>query len=494
MSRRMLAAASLTWTIGAWLRVHGLQAMEFKADERTSLELAIQFIEAHPWSSAAPWPSHGMLSSNGVGNAPLMTWIVAPLWAVTHHPVGVAGLIAVINALCLIPLWLWALRKMDEHRALLTLAIASVSPFAVLFSRKIWPVDLLLPGLLAVLWSIEWLRDGRVWRAVALAGVGVLLISQLHQSGLITVPLLIFALAIQWIVDVRRGVVTRFSRPSIAEIVAVALAIGANLFLWWTYLPYLLTVPAEVYANRPRAPSFEPQLLLNVMWEIVPREVVVPFFDDRYVFRADPIRWVLYYASLALGAPLAVYGLWRWLRAPLALPVVGVWWWLIIAVFTFARIPSHHYYVLAVMPLPILLAAGAFDGRLGLPVMRGLLAWRWLYVVGLAALTLITGAWLINRGGSRSDYGVSFEIQEHQARALLARDRGEPRALDRSHGEVTEISDAQTCHPVSKEVVWIAGWIEGRTRLNRFSRFAVCDGWVESGDGILYRWTIRAAP
>src|SRR4029453_16573102 len=203
MRTRTLAAASLLLVIGAWLRLHGLQAMEFKADERESLELAIQFINNHPWSSAAPWPSHGLISSNGVGNAPLFTWIVAAFWTLTHHPVGVTALIAVINTLCLVPLWLWAQRRMDEHRALLTLAIAAVSPFAVLFSRKIWPVDLLLPGLLALLWSIEWLREGRVWLAAALAGFGILLITQLHQSGVITAPLLLVAFVMQSRLDRR---------------------------------------------------------------------------------------------------------------------------------------------------------------------------------------------------------------------------------------------------------------------------------------------------
>ena len=45
-----------------------------------------------------------------------------------------------------------------------------------------------------------------------------------------------------------------------------------------------------------------------------------------------------YYGSIALGAPLLVYGVWRWLRAPLSLPVVGVWWWSIIVVFMLARL------------------------------------------------------------------------------------------------------------------------------------------------------------
>lgn len=494
MRTRRVAAASLLWFAGALLRLHNLPAMEFKADERISLELAIRFLDDQPWRSSAAWPSHGLISSNGVGNAPLFTWIVAAFWAVTHHPVGVTALIGITNALCLIPLWFWARRRMDEPRALLTLALTSVSPFAVLFSRKIWPVDLLFPGLIAVLWSIEWLREGRVWRAAALGGFGILLITQLHQSGLITAPLLLVAFALQRAFDARRGETRRIPRPTRPELAAVAIVVIANVFLWWTYLPYLITVPAQVYADRPTVDSFEPQLFLRMLWQIVPRDVLEPFLEERALFRADPFRWAIYYGSLALGAPLAVYGLWRWLRAPLSVPVVGVWWWLVIAAFTLARIPSHPYYVLALMPLPVVLAAGAFDGSMPASLARALSAWRWLYVVMLLALTVAISSWLSDRGGSSGDFGVTFSVQRAQAGTLLSRLRGERPLPSREHGEI-DMNEAlaPSCRPVSEELEWIAGWLEGGSR-PALDRFQVCGTWTSDGDEPRYRWAIRDAP
>jgi Dolichyl-phosphate-mannose-protein mannosyltransferase len=497
MRTRTLAAASLLVVVGAWLRLHNLQAMEFKGDERQSLEMAIQFLNDHPWSSTAPWPSHGLISSNGVGNAPLFTWMVAAFWALTPHPVGVTALIALVNVLCLVPLWFWARRRMDEQRALLTLALAAVSPFAVLFSRKIWPVDVLLPGLLAVLWSIEWLREGRFWRGVALAGFGILLISQLHQSGLITAPLLLVAFLIQRAFDRRRHFVGPIPQPSPGELAAVATVVVANVFYWWTYVPYLLTVPAEVYANRPRIDSFdpfEPQLFAKVIWQIVPRDALEPFNEERVLFRGDPIRWAPYYGSLVFGAPLAVYGVWRWLRAPARLPVVGIWWCLIIVAFALARIPTHAHYVLALMPLPLILAAGAFDGPLPAPLARAVSAWRWLYVVTLLALTVAAGGWLAARGGSSGDYGVTFEIKEAQARAVLSRLRNEPAVTNGERGEVS-MHEGLTpgCQALSPEVRWIAGWLEGRP-VPALERFQVCGTWESDGHEPRYRWAIREAP
>ena len=74
-------SAWITWgavglvMLGGLLRLYDLKAMEFKGDEQAALDLSIGFLE-QPWSSPHPWPTHGMLSSNGVANAPLFTWIV----------------------------------------------------------------------------------------------------------------------------------------------------------------------------------------------------------------------------------------------------------------------------------------------------------------------------------------------------------------------------------------------------------------------------------
>ena len=121
--------------------------------------------------------------------------------------------------------------------------------------------------------------------------------------------------------------------------------------------------------------------------------------------------------------------------------------------------------------------------------MRGLLAWRWLYTLTLLALTIVAGSWLANCGGSLDDFGVTFDIQDAQARALLSRARGEDRALNHDRREVplydTLIAD---CRPVSAEVKWIARWLDPSSP--GLERFEVCGSWNHLG----YRWAIRDAP
>ena len=117
----------------------------------------------------------------------------------------------------------------------------------------------------------------------------------------------------------------------------------------------------------------------------MPFDLFYFFAPHRDEFLTGALRSAFYYASVALGAPLYVYGLWRWLRSPLSLPVLGLWWAGVIAVFTLARIPAQPWYPLMLAPLPAVLAAGAFDGTLSLVawMRRVLFGWRVAYVAAM---------------------------------------------------------------------------------------------------------------
>jgi hypothetical protein len=486
-ARYWTAWAAATILLGAWLRLYDLGAMEFKGDEQEGLTLAMRLLNDHPWSSGLPFPTHGMVSSNaGVHNPPLYTWIMAALWAPTHDPVAVARLIALINVLCLYSLWRWARRRMDEPRALLTLALCAVSPFAVIFSRKIWPVDLLLPGVLAVLWGIEWMRGPRPWRGVVLLLLAALVAGQLHLSAPIALALLPVALVIQSVVDRRRGEPgLRFTRPSAVEAAALAIAIGLNLFFWIPYVSYFLALPPGTLDDRPRLDVVRPFLLRKVEAQVMPFDLFYFFAPHRDEFLKSAWRSAFYYASVALGAPLYVYGLWRWLRSPLSLPVLGLWWAGVIAVFTLARIPAQPWYPLMLAPLPAVLAAGAFDGSLRRPWMRrALFGWRVAYVAAMLGLTVVTGAWLTDRGGAAGDYGVAYRIKEDQARAVVER------LTSTTPNQLAENAPALVCNELPVEVNWIVNLIDP-SHSPIPPNLRLCDNWLEHNGRLTYQWTVR---
>jgi hypothetical protein len=272
------------------------------------------------------------------------------------------------------------------------------------------------------------------------------------------------------------------------------LVTAAFLFFWWPFLLHLASAPPDAINRRPLAESFRPQLLINLLSQVVPRHVPYAFYADYPRFIASLDRRLAYYLALTLGAPLAAYGLWRFVRAPQTIPVLGIWWWLVIAAFTLMRIPSHDFYVLALAPLPVLLAVGGFDGPLSADWQRALHAWRLAYIASLLVLTTITGLWLRDRGGSVGDYGITFEIRAAQSRSMLRLFRGDPLAPEVAFGEMRE-ADASgwACTPAPLELPWIAEHLYGQPGIAA-AAYRVCDAWVPRGGDTGYRWTIRSGP
>jgi len=392
----------------------------------------------------------------------------------------VARVIAIINVVSLYPLWRWARRRMDDVPALLTLGIAAVSPFAVILSRKIWNPDLMLSGVLLVLWGIEWLRGDQPWRGLACIVFGGLFVGQLNHSGTIAMLLLPVAIGVQHLLDRRRGVEFRMPRPSPVDVVWLALAVVVNLVFWLPYLTYWSSVPAATLASRPMVNVFSPELLKSIEAQIVPVDLLSFFTPDRQSFLSSPARAASFYAAVILGGPLLVYGLWRWLRSPLSQPVLGVWWWSIVAVFTLARIPSHPHYVATLAPIIAMLPAGAFDPRIRQPwIARALTAWRSAYVAALLALTITTGAWLVNRGGAAGDYGIAFYNRKAQAETIVSR---APGVEHRPAGFTCEISPA--------EVTWLVEWmVPGRTATMPLSY--ICAAWIDRDGDLVYQWVMK---
>jgi hypothetical protein len=466
--------------VGAALRLARLDAMEFKRDEQEWLTLAIRLLADRLWASPSTWPTYAIASSNGVAIPPLFTWILAAAWASTRDPVAVARVIAAINVVCLYPLWLWARRRLDDVPALLTLGIVAVSPFTVILSRKIWNPDLMLPGVLLVLWGIEWLRSGRPWRGLAVIVLGGLFVGQLNHSGTIAMLLLPIAIGVQRLHDRRRGSTFRFARPSRGDVAWLAIAVGLNVAFWLPYLTYLSGVSAATIAGRPTVAVFSPELLKGIEAQIVPVDLLSFFAPDRDAFLRGPARAASFYAAVVLGGPLLVYGLWRWLRSPLSQPVLGIWWWSIVAVFTLARIPSHSHYVATLAPIIAMLPAGAFDPRFRRPwIARALTAWRTAYVAALLALTVTTGAWLVHRGGAAGAYGVAFFHRKAQADTIVSRSPG----VDARPADFT-------CEMSPVQVTWLVEWmVPGRNATLPLSY--ICSAWVERDGDVIYEWVMK---
>jgi hypothetical protein len=236
-----------------------------------------------------------------------------------------------------------------------------------------------------------------------------------------------------------------------------------------------------------------PFLLQKVEWQIMPADLFYFFEPHREDFLRGWARPFFYYGSIALGAPLFVYGVWRWLRTAWSLPVLGVWWACVIVAFGLGRIPTHPFYTLILAPFPAVLAAGGFDAPLRWAwLARARDTWRVAYVGCVLGLAVATQVWLVGRGGAAGDYGIGYARREAQAKVLVSQTETNRSENFFRLGQLrpTDTGSALACVPIPDEVFWIAGRLrESQAEVNR--EWKICDAWVEEDGRLAYRWTLR---
>jgi hypothetical protein len=149
--------------------------MEYQLDEAQAVHFLKTAIHHHTLTPL------GLMSSLGVHNPPLFIYLLLPLSFVSTHPLFLAVTIAFLNSL-LIGFLYWLLRPHYPKGIVFSQAlILATSPWAIIFSRKIWAQDLIL--LFAV--PIFYLLHHKLKpKAIALLIAILVLNSQLHLSGL----------------------------------------------------------------------------------------------------------------------------------------------------------------------------------------------------------------------------------------------------------------------------------------------------------------------
>lgn len=133
----------------AIFRVINGNLIEFKGDEAINLFLASRPLFGHPF------PPGGTISSFGILNPPLLTYALFPLTFLSTDPKIVSLSIGFINALSIGFLFLLIHKYYGKSIALISTTLLAFSPWSILYSRKIWAQDLMLPFLIPWFFSIH---------------------------------------------------------------------------------------------------------------------------------------------------------------------------------------------------------------------------------------------------------------------------------------------------------------------------------------------------
>ena len=163
--------------IGSLLRLIWPTDMEWKTDEK------LVYAEAHQVVRTGVFPEVGIKSGGGIVNPGMSIGMFAAIAAFTDDPIAMVRVVQWVNVLSLLGFVVLARRKLvgaEREAWVAGLALAAVSPLAVLFSRKIWAQDL-LPAFVFVIVTAHMHRE-KGWAAF-IWGLAGALMGQVHMSG-----------------------------------------------------------------------------------------------------------------------------------------------------------------------------------------------------------------------------------------------------------------------------------------------------------------------
>jgi hypothetical protein len=199
--------------------------MEWKDDEKW------MYARAHEVAASREFPATGMASGGGPVNPGLSVAVFALIASFTSDPLSMNRVVQITNVaavLCFVWFGLRYVQEKDRTVWLWGMALASVSPLAVLFSRKIWAQDLLPMLSFAIVLSNAHRRHplgALMWGLTgALAG-------QIHMSAFFFAAGLVAA---SWIHDRHGGHRCRWSYWFAGSVLGSLTLIPWLLFLFET--------------------------------------------------------------------------------------------------------------------------------------------------------------------------------------------------------------------------------------------------------------------
>lgn len=177
----------LVFLLSLLFRVTNLDLIEFKADEGINLFLAARPIFGHGFVPG------GTVSSLGITNFPIVNYLLFVLLLISQDPKVISFFIALINSLAIVAFFIIVRRYYNQTIAFISASLIATAPWAILFSRKIWPQDFLFPLFIPFFLSIHKIiidKDSRHWFLYALSS---LILIQIHHSVFFFVlPLTLF--------------------------------------------------------------------------------------------------------------------------------------------------------------------------------------------------------------------------------------------------------------------------------------------------------------
>ena len=386
---RDLITLFLVLLIAVVLRFGDAQAVEFYHDE------AMVALLAQDMALGENFPLTGIISSVGLPNPPQSVYVMALPYLFSDDPLVATMYVAALNVIGVGLVWAIGHRYLGRNAGLVAGLVYALSPWAVLYSRKIWAQDFMTPFvLMAIALGLLGFIERRRWAQVLCLPV-LLWALQIHFAGWALLPLYAVLLWIGWR---HRTLERRALIVSVVISVLVMLPYIIGLTQTLSADPTRLSAALSTADSRAEAQT-ESLLTSNAL------ETALLFASGLGVERwiapqqqADllsnvpplPGLWLLVAGLTLLG------GFVIWIR-PRLRPIASLltaWMLLPVVVFSVTWTVFYPHYLIAALPVFALLTGVGVDGLID--GAQKLVGGRSRYI--RAALLVSVGAILLTQG------------------------------------------------------------------------------------------------
>lgn len=397
----------------AVFRVTNLGLVEFKTDEAVAMLLATKPFFGHAFTQAAT------ASSVGILNPPLFIYLLTPLVAISKDPSIVSGLIGCINVFAIGAFFLIVKKYYNSPVALIASLLLAFAPWPIIFSRKIWEQDFIIPLSIPLLYSLHQIlvdKNTKYWWMYTCFG---LLLLQIHQAIIFFLaPLTFFVLLkkpkLNW-----RYILLGAVLGIIPLIPYVMYEFNNNL----TDFKLMLTVNDKLHLRSKKVFLF-PFEVINTGYFSFIFGKDLPVFNSMYSLLSMSQKiFYIEYLALIFG------GIFFWIKNNLLRPIFYATILLSIIYFILRIDPLIHYFIITI-PILFLFIAIA---------LSTIIENKNSFIKGLGFLLLgsllIVSIWFdvaffqfLNKNNNISgDYGRAYRMSAHDVTITLAKYKNDPR-------------------------------------------------------------------
>ena len=378
------------------LRMGAPGIVEFKRDEANLSVLALDMARGHGI------PLLGIDSSVGIRNAPVNAWVMSIPYLFSSDPTLATQYVGLLNVIAVIITYALARRYYGPQAAIIAGLMLAVSPWAVVYSRKIWAQDLLPLFVVAtVATGILGFVEGKRW-AQWLHLPLLSLTGQIHYVTFVLIPITLILLV------VGRRRLTRAFYLSVGITVLVTLPFLIGIVQEARQHPEMFQriATSGVKVNQPDKDNPDGLHLTGDSAQYA--WLTITGTDIHSFAGADAFRQYLasvpdaYPVFHTFGVMILLAGVWLLVRSimrhdartPIDLTML-VWLVCTPLVFSLTWTPVYPHYMVIILPAAFLvLGIGLSDAWRGLEMYPS--AQRILSVLGAVALISVAGldVWL----------------------------------------------------------------------------------------------------